>query len=42
MQVDVSFPSATVRAAGMCFIKQQLGHQPAITTPVVTAQAAEV
>jgi putative redox protein len=31
------YTDAIVRAAGLCFIKQQLGHQPAITTSVVAA-----
>jgi putative redox protein len=43
IQINVSpdFPAkyndALVRAAGLCFIKEQLGQRPKITTSVVTA-----
>ena len=39
--VPADFPAkyqdAIVRAAGLCFVKQQLGHKPEITTTVVGA-----
>jgi putative redox protein len=39
--VPADFPAryqdAIVRAAGQCFVKQQLGHRPEITTSVVGA-----
>ena len=34
------YHDAIVRAAGLCFIKQQLGQRPEITTSVVTGQPA--
>lgn len=41
IEVPEGFPDkyndAIVRAAGLCFIKQQLGHRPTVTTSVVTA-----
>jgi putative redox protein len=31
------YRDAIVRAAGLCFVKQQLGHKPEITTTVIEA-----
>ncbi len=43
IMVPPDFPAkyndAIVRAAGLCFIKQQLGQRPDITTSIVTAEA---
>jgi ribosomal protein S12 methylthiotransferase accessory factor len=43
IRVPADFPEkyhdAIVRAAGLCFIKQQLGHKPAITTLVAGTPA---
>jgi uncharacterized OsmC-like protein len=33
------YQEAIIRAAGLCFIKQQLGQRPAITTSVVATEA---
>ena len=45
IEVSEGFPEkyndAIVRAAGLCFIKQQLGHQPTVTTSVVIAASAD-
>jgi uncharacterized OsmC-like protein len=41
VMVPSGFPEkyrdAIVRAAGLCFVKQQLGHKPEITTTVIEA-----